>query len=125
MKILIVEDEPVQRTILAEACRTRGHEVRAYASHSDILEMLRAWRPELVICTLETLALSAEEVARAAAALPSRPWVMLTAAHATHVANGRDIADAVLIKPFHLAEMMNLVELMGAGQPSHRYALAN
>ena len=124
MRILIVEDEPVQRTIVAEACRAFGHQVRAFGSHGSILETAVAWRPELLICALETFALSAERVAQAASTLPQRAWVVLTVAEAGRIERARGLADVVLLKPFSLEELMALVELMSAGEPSRPGAAA-
>ena len=114
MRILIVEDEPVQRIIVAEACRAFGHQVRAFAAHADMLEIVIAWRPELVICPLEAFVMGAE---RDPASPPhDRAWVVLTVAEANRIERARGLADVVLLKPFSLRELMSLVELMG-GEP--------
>jgi DNA-binding response OmpR family regulator len=116
MRILIVEDEPVQRIIVAEACRAFGHQVRAFASHSDVLEIASAWRPELVICPLEAFVMGVERGSAAASVPRDRAWVVLTVAEASRIERARGLADVVLLKPFSLRELMSLVEMMG-GEP--------
>jgi CheY-like chemotaxis protein len=110
MKMLIVEDEPVQRTILAEVFRGEGHHVRAFSSGEHAIEIVRWWQPEIVICDLELLGLPGEQVAQAADALPCPAWIILLSVDPQRLKSARSLADIVLRKPFHLVELARLVE---------------
>lgn len=49
LKLLIVDDDPTTRVLLAEALETRGASVRASASAGEARQTLVAWHPDLVI----------------------------------------------------------------------------
>jgi CheY-like chemotaxis protein len=118
MKMLIVEDEPVQRTILAQVFRGEGHHVRAFCSSGPAVEIVRSWQPEIVICDLELPGESGEEVAAAADALPYPAWIILLSVDRQRLESARSIADIVLRKPFHLVELVKLVEQIRSTESS-------
>ena len=73
MKILIVEDEPALREIVADIFFSGDHDVRAVATGASGLAMLKSWKPEIVISDLAFPDIPGEEVARVAAAMSRRP----------------------------------------------------
>jgi len=53
MRILVVEDEPYQRLLLAEELEEEGFEVRTVGSGREALRVFDAERPDLVIADLK------------------------------------------------------------------------
>jgi CheY-like chemotaxis protein len=49
LKLLIVDDDPTTRALLAEALETRGARVRVSASAREAQQTLVVWHPDLVI----------------------------------------------------------------------------
>jgi CheY-like chemotaxis protein len=52
MKILIVEDEPALREVVADIFFAGDHDVRAVATGASGLAMLKSWMPQIVISDL-------------------------------------------------------------------------
>jgi CheY-like chemotaxis protein len=52
-RILIVDDDASIRTLLAEYLDLEGFEVRSAANGREALDVLRAWRPDLILLDLE------------------------------------------------------------------------
>ena len=52
IKLLIVDDDPATRALLAEALEIRGARVRVSASAQEARQTLVAWHPDLVISDL-------------------------------------------------------------------------
>ena len=48
-RILVVEDEPIPRTILAKLLTRDGHEVQTAAGASEAIDAARVFKPELLI----------------------------------------------------------------------------
>ena len=111
MKILIVEDAPDMREIVADTLSGGNFEVRAVATGAGGLAMLKSWAPHVVICDLGLPDLPGEEVARIAAALSPRPRMVMMSADAKRIEAMRLVADAVFHKPFHLDHMTSVVEM--------------
>jgi two-component system, OmpR family, KDP operon response regulator KdpE len=111
MKILIVEDEPALREIVADIFFAGDHDVRAVATGASGLAMLASWAPDVVISDLGLPDLPGEEVARVAAAMKPRPWIVMMSAETERLDAVRPLADAAFQKPFHLDEMTSLIEL--------------
>ena len=109
VKILIVEDEPPLRVILEDIFLSR-HEVRAFPSGLRALDMLRSWRPDVLIADLDLPDLPGEELARAAAALPRPARVMLISDEPERLETARPLAHAVLHKPFQFHALIGAVE---------------
>lgn len=49
LKLLVVDDDPNTRTLLAEALEVHGAHVRAFASAPEARQTLVAWHPDLMI----------------------------------------------------------------------------
>jgi|EndMetStandDraft_5_1072996.scaffolds.fasta_scaffold757324_1 DNA-binding response OmpR family regulator len=111
MKILIVEDEPVLREVLAEMFSTGDHEVKAVATGASGLAALERWPPDVLVTDLGLPESDGEEVAQAAVVLLPRPWIVLMSAERGRLESARFLADAIVHKPFHMDELMSLIEL--------------
>ncbi len=85
------------------------HDVRATGTGASALEILGSWPPEILISDLAMPGVQGEEVAQAAAALPSPPHIVLMSAERTRLDTARPLADAVFRKPFELDELTSLV----------------
>jgi CheY-like chemotaxis protein len=110
VKILIVEDDPLILGFLESWLLSCRHEVRAYVSGESAMEILRAWQPEILLCDLGLPGVSGEEIARAALALPRRARVVLTSGEPLRLARARALADAVLLKPFLMEELTDVID---------------
>ena len=111
MKILIVEDEPALREILEDLFSAEDHEVKAVATGTSGLEALEAWPPDVLLTDLGLPEVDGEEVAQAAVALLPRPWIVVMSAEPGRLESARPLADAIVHKPFHMDELMCLIEL--------------
>ena len=111
MKILIVEDEPALREVLEDLLSTSDHEVKAMATGASGLAALESWPPDVLVTDLGLPGGHGEEVAEAAAVLLPRPWIVLMSAEAGRLESARFLADAIVHKPFHMDELMSLIEL--------------
>lgn len=81
-RILIVEDEPDMRELMARKLGSVGHEVTSTRSGAEGLSMLRSTRPELVLLDVQlpdTSGLSFCETVRADAELRDTLVVMISA----------------------------------------------
>src|SRR5262245_12440109 len=110
MKILIAEDQPALRVIFEDAFLTGAHDVQAIGSGPVALDFLRSWQPDVLVSDLALPGLTGEELAQAAAALPGRVRIILMSAERQRLTGARDLADAVLHKPFPLYELVRAVE---------------
>jgi len=111
MKILIVEDEPLLREVLEDLFAAADHEVKAVGTGTRGLEALRAWPPDVLLTDLGLPGADGEEVAQAAVVLLPRPWIVLMSAERGRLESARFLADAIVHKPFHMDELMSLIEL--------------
>lgn len=81
-KILLVEDNPHNRTVFETALRSRGHEITVAEDGQAALDALGGFTPDLVLLDLSLPKVDGWTVARAIRADPSRsaiPVVALTA----------------------------------------------
>ncbi|MBI4505632.1 MAG: response regulator [Chloroflexi bacterium] len=79
LRVLVVDDEPLVRRVVAEYLTSDEHVVETAASGADGLEKLRAGRFDLVITDRSMPEMSGDEVAAAVKALaPHTPVMLLT-----------------------------------------------
>lgn len=109
--ILLVEDDVAIRESLTECLELAGHAVRATAGGPEALAWLREGnRPRVVLLDLIMPGMGGDEVVeelRAEPATRDLPVVLMTAASPDEV---RSRVDALLAKPFELADLLAVVE---------------
>jgi two-component system alkaline phosphatase synthesis response regulator PhoP len=113
LTVLVVDDEPHVRYLLAVVLEAAGYQVIEAAHGDAALELVRSSRPRLVITDRMMPRMGGIELIeqlRADEGTAGIPIVMLTAAP------GEPGADAVLMKPFAQEELVELVDrLTGRG----------
>ncbi len=108
MKIVLIEDEEIQRISLEDDLAERGHEIRAFAAAEPALEMLFDWRPDLVLTDLRLPRMDGLEVVRRIRARDAAIAVIVMTAFSSvenAVAAMRLGAVDYLTKPFQLDEL--------------------
>lgn len=117
-RVLVVEDDPTMREILAEVLSDEGHDVRVAANGIEGLSSLQAWDADLVILDLMMPGLSSDEFRaqqRERGDVPSR-LLVLSASNQREAAAARLGADALLGKPFSLASLTETVDRLVQGR---------
>ncbi|MEY4667248.1 MAG: hypothetical protein RIQ87_1028 [Chloroflexota bacterium] len=105
--ILVVDDEPVIRTSVAEALASEGYTVLEASDGASGLAAFREGRPDLVILDIMMPGLSGVEVCRLIRAESKTPIILLTARDAElDKVLGLEVgADDYVTKPFSLREL--------------------
>jgi DNA-binding response OmpR family regulator len=106
--IYVVDDDPSVLRSIERFLRTRGP-VEAFASAAAVLDRLRAARPDVLLSDLDLAGARGEDVALAAKVLHPTPRIILMSGCPDRLAAARPLADAVLLKPFGLPELLDLV----------------
>lgn len=118
--LVVVEDEPAIRTIVAEKLRQAGFQVEAFADGEAGLRAVRELSPCAVVTDYEMPLLDGLSLARSMRADPLTsqiPIILLTARG--HRLSHNDIRDTsirtVVMKPFSMRELVGTVtELVGS-----------
>jgi two-component system OmpR family response regulator len=107
-KILVVDDEPYITDLLSAALRFEGFAVEVAPTGNDALQMVRTFRPDLVMLDVMLPDLEGTEVCRRLRAGGDRvPVVFLTARDATEdKVAGLTMGDDYVTKPFSLDELV-------------------
>jgi DNA-binding response OmpR family regulator len=127
--ILVVDDEPTQREMLAEALEAEGFTIVTAADGRAALLKFRESKPDLVLLDLMLPEMSGVEVCRIIRAESGVPILMLTAKNSElDKVVGLELgADDYVTKPFSLRELIARVraqfrrteqQAVGAGLPS-------
>ena len=105
-KILVVDDEPVQRSILRRIFERAGHEVADAGDGAAALQAVRESPPDLVVTDMMMPVMGGAELIRRLRCEPATAAIPILAASGdSHLAVG---ADAVITKPYswrHLVEV--------------------
>jgi len=125
LKLLIVDDDPNTRNLLAEALEVRGARVRALASASEARSTLVAWHPDLVISDVGMPRENGYELMRRVRHLPAREGGATPAIACTGYTRPEDRVramragfDAVVTKPVNLDELLQaIVQVAGVRGP--------
>lgn len=113
MKILIVEDEPTLLEFLERLFVSCQHDVRAFAFGAPAAEVIEPWQPDVLICDLGLPDVAGETLAAAAALLSPSAQVILMSGDKARLQRARPLATSVLFKPFHVQDVVKLVEAAG------------
>ena len=123
-RILVVDDEPDVRRLVAQALGEAGYDVVTAGDGADALDEMRAFGPDAVVLDLIMPVLDGEgflRECRADPALAEVPVALFTTARdAERVA--RDLGvQARIPKPFELDELLDVVTRL-AGEPTRMLA---
>jgi len=110
VRVLVVDDDAMARTIVSNDLRAAGYDVRCAADGRDALEVLREHWCRLVVTDWEMPHMSGIELCRAIRAedMDAYVYVILLTSHdspAERVAGLRAGADDFVVKPFHTGEL--------------------
>lgn len=114
-KICVADDDPVLLQGLDRALRRRGYVVRTAGSGTELLSLVDADRPDLVIVDVGMPGMGGLEVLREVHTperWPGLPVMLITALGGELATEPEETgrAAAVLYKPFHLEELFGRVE---------------
>jgi CheY-like chemotaxis protein len=115
--VLVVDDEPVLRTIVREILHEEGYAVIEAADGSVMLEIMARERPDLVLMDVMMPGVDGREAYRALRSredLPDVPVVMMSAG--VQPSRLDPSIAAFLRKPFDVAQLVELVVRL-IGQP--------
>jgi CheY-like chemotaxis protein len=123
-KILLVEDDPDFRAVLALALELQGFQVRQAAGGQKALEALSLERPDLIISDLEMNGIDGRTLckhARADYALSDIPFVILSAfVDPERSASLADLpADCLVSKQVPLSQLVVLIKDLLAAPRQH------
>ncbi len=106
-KVLVVDDEPTVREVVAGYLRRDGHEVAEAADGHHALELLDADPPDLVVLDMMLPGVNGLDILRRVRAVSSIPVIMLTArAEESDRVSGLELgADDYVVKPFSPREL--------------------
>jgi CheY-like chemotaxis protein len=114
--ILVIDDEPTIREMVAEVLESEGYPVMTAANGSEALGVVAEYPPSLVILDLWMPVLDGPGFARE---LDARgfdvPIVVMTASYLAKPIAGDIGARGVLRKPFELSELLDAVETVVDG----------
>ena len=118
-RVLVVDDEPEVRQIVAQALREEGHDALPAANGMQALAAAWTWRPDVIVLDLMMPAMNGWQFAETYHQEPGThaPIVAVTAAGpgAIKAAEGLGVIAAVLAKPLQLDELLALVAEMAGG----------
>jgi two-component system OmpR family response regulator len=107
-RILVVDDEPNIAELLSVALRFEGYDVSVAATGGEALELVRTYRPHLVMLDVMLPDLDGNEVGRRLRQAGEQvPIVFLTARDTTEdKVEGLSLGDDYVTKPFSIEELM-------------------
>lgn len=109
--VLVVEDDESIRQFLELALRDEGFAVISAANGSLALAMLADARPDVILLDVRMPVMDGAAFAEAyKRTSPSHaPIIVLTAAHELEIQHVQPFADAVLRKPFHIDDLLQMI----------------
>ena len=119
-RVLVVDDEPTIRDLIADALREAGYETRTAANGVEGLQILRRWLADTIVLDLMMPRLDGlgfVQLLRLNPRLASVPVLLVTAAYGPMEAARRAGAQAVLTKPFELDALVEMVQQLAGAPP--------
>ena len=116
--ILVVDDEPTLLDLVAEVLREEGgHDVVTARDGAEALEVFALEAPDLVLMDVMMPGLDGRGAYRAIRARPDGAAARIVLMSASHTPRTLDPGlDGFLAKPFHLADLLALVDrVLGSG----------
>jgi len=121
-RVLVVDDEPLIRELVADALREVGFEIQCAANGLEAFDVLRGWLPSVIVLDLmmpQLDGLGFCEMLRLNPRLAKIPVLLVTAGYSPQAAAERMGASAILTKPFELDHLVEMVEnLVGTATPA-------
>jgi CheY-like chemotaxis protein len=116
-RILVVDDEPTIRELVADALREAGYRIDTAGNGAQALQTMQSRVPHAIVLDLMMPQLDASgfvELARLNPRFASIPILVVTAAYGAHDAAAQIGASACLTKPFELDALVNAIsDLIG------------
>lgn len=121
-RILIVEDNEMNRDMLSRRLVRSGHEVHVAVTAAEGVEACRALAPDLVLMDLSLPDADGRDATRTLKADPATRAVPVVALTAHAMASDRDSAlaagcDAFETKPVDFAQLSRTIERLLGGRP--------
>jgi DNA-binding response OmpR family regulator len=124
-RILVIEDDDMLRETLRDVFEDEGHEVRTAVHGADAFETLAVWEPTIIVLDLMMPVMDGlefrERQDREGIAQGAKILILSAARHLDQAAKHVS-ADAYLAKPFHLKEVLGVVDELarsGIGSPAN------
>lgn len=119
-KILVVEDDPVNQTILSDFLAANGYLTIAASTGPEGIERFERDAPDLMLVDVQLPRKSGFDVLREIKGRPdykNTPIVLMSAVYTDHDQSQRTVqigalADGYLSKPFDLVELLSQVKLL-------------
>jgi CheY-like chemotaxis protein len=117
--ILVVDDDPFIRDVLAELLAEEGYPVATAADGAEALRFVAATRPSLILLDMDMPVVDGREFAERyrAAPGPHAPVAVVTAAYDARIAAAEIGAQGHLAKPFQVAALFQLIDRLGVPRP--------
>src|SRR5581483_10861676 len=121
-QVLIVDDEPLVRTLMHDALAAVGYQVIEAGDGVEALQLIAQHDPSVVLLDMGMPVMDGARFAEAVHRLGLTPKICVVTGQGTERAAASQIgADACLAKPFTIAELHTVVEsLEGENQPSRQ-----
>ena len=111
-RVLVVDDEPTIRNLIADALREAGFDIETAANGVEALKLMQEWLPAVVVLDLMMPRLDGTgftELMRLNPRYASVPVLLVTAAYGAQEAAEQVGARALLSKPFELDHLVDTV----------------
>lgn len=117
MLILVAEDDPASRELIAEILRGRGYDVLEAADGAAAIAIIADHRPDLVVVDIEMPVADGFAVLNQLRALPGNPQIPVLAVTAHAMLGDRERALAAgfsgyLAKPIEAARLRHCVDVL-------------
>jgi two-component system, OmpR family, response regulator len=120
-RVLIVDDEPTIREVIAEALHEAGFEIRTASNGAEGLEILREWLADAIVLDLMMPRLDGlgfVELLRLTPRVAGVPVLLVTAAYSAQRAAEHARVQAMLSKPFELDVLVEMVRQLAGAPPT-------
>jgi CheY-like chemotaxis protein len=118
-RILVVDDEPSLREVLADILRDEGYAVLTAANGRAGVAMLESDAPDLVLMDIMMPVMGGREASRAMRAHPHGRTIPIVLSSASTAPRPLDPGIAAyLAKPFDIDQLLELVERLLSGSPA-------
>jgi CheY-like chemotaxis protein len=121
-RVLVVEDNPDLRLLVADILADAGYEVRSVGDGAEALTLLDQWWPAVIVLDLMMPVMDGEaflQLRRQNPTLGSIPVLVVTAhAHYHRILDGL-APSAVLRKPYNLDDLLAKVAMLASDESTH------